>query len=172
MNARCVTVCRAFVASLLLLQARATFTQDCQPNTNPLCAAATNLGTISGDSGTPQFTRTGTTEAYFYANVREDVASTRNLNARVRLHSPPGQDFDLVVRCASCASTVMRTSANSGTGGHYETVDVKRTDNFTDNSFTMVIEIRHRVGTGCAQWTLEVFGNSTPPSGTTPLSCG
>ena len=172
MKIRCVTVCRALVASLLLLQAQATFTQTCQPNTNPLCASATHLGTVSGDSGTPRLARNGTTEAFFSVLVREEASSTRTLNAKVRLYSPPGSDFDLFVRCASCASTVMLASANSNGNGHYETVDVKRTDNFTDNSFTMVIEIRHRAGTGCGQWALEVFGNSAPASGTTPLSCG
>ena len=100
------------------------------------------------------------------------MSSTRNLNAKVRLYSPPGQDFDLVIRCASCASTVQRVSASSGSAGHYEIVDIQRTDNFTNNSFTMLVEIRHRVGTGCAQWNLEVLGNSAPAAGTTPLSCG
>jgi hypothetical protein len=141
--------------------------QDCALNANPACSTAINLGNIAGDSGTPIISRTGVGEVFFMVRIQETSSSSRPLNARVQLQVPPGQDYDLVVRCASCTSTVKWTS-KQGAGGT-EQVAVTRADTFADNSFDVVIEIRYQSGTSCSPWTLTIGGNT--PASQTALSC-
>lgn len=141
--------------------------QTCQLDTNPSCGAAVNLGTFAGDAGTPTVTRTGTGEAFFKVRLREDASSTRDLTASVRLQSPPGIDYDLLVRCASCTSTPQTSNAGAGAA---EEVRVLRRDNFSDNSFDLFVEVRFRVGTSCSPWTLTIATNVAP--GSSPLVCG
>lgn len=141
---------------------------DCLLNTNPTCGSAMNLGTIAGDSASPGITRTGTGEAFFMVRIQEKSSASRALNARIVLQVPAGLDYDLIVRCASCASTVTQT-VRQGMGAA-ETVSVTRVDTFTDNSFTILIEVRYYAGSGCAPWTLTINGNTA--AAPTPLSCG
>ena len=140
---------------------------DCVLNNNPACGG-TNLGNVSGDAASPGITRSGTGEAFFTVYVREtSSAHPRPLNARVTLQVPPGLDYDLIVRCASCASTIAQTS-KQGTGV-MEVVNVTRADTFSDNSFCIVIEVRHYAGTGCSPWQLTINGNTAVTQGA--LSC-
>ncbi len=141
---------------------------DCVLNSNPACAGAINLGTISGDAATPAITRTGTGEAFFKLNVQEtSSAYPRPLNARVLLQMPANTDYDLIVRCASCASTVTQMSKQGM--GTAEVVNVTRADTFADNTFTIVIEVRYYAGTGCGPWQLTINGNATAAQGA--LAC-
>lgn len=142
--------------------------QDCKLNGDPACATAVNLGNIPGDAESPVITRTGVGEAVFMVRVVESSSAyPRALNARLTLQVPPKQDYDLVVRCASCTSTVMRTSKQGP--GSTEQVAVSRADTFADNSFTVLIEIRFQSGTSCGPWTLTIGGNT--PASQTALSC-
>lgn len=122
-------------------------TQDCAVNANPACSAATNLGVISGDTGSSQ----------------------RDLTAKVDLQVPAGMDYDLHVRCHSC-SGITRSSTNDGS--LRETIGVRRQEkafSSTDDSFTIMIEVRHRCGTQCGAWLLTILGNAG--SDTAALVC-
>ena len=142
--------------------------QDCKLNGDPACATAINLGNIPGDAESQAITRSGVGEAFFMVRVVESSSAyPRALNARVTLQVPSGQDYDLVVRCASCTSTVMRTSRQGA--GATEQVALTRADTFADNSFTVLIEIRFQSGTSCSPWTLTIGGNT--PASQTALSC-
>ena len=72
-------------------------------------------------------------------------------------------DYDLIVRCVSCASTVT-LMAKQGIGAT-EVINVTRTDTFADNSFWLVIEVRHYTGIGCGPWQLSINGNTTTAQG-------
>jgi hypothetical protein len=141
--------------------------QDCALNANPACGTAINLGSMAGDSGAPVLSRTGVGEAFFMVRIQEASSSSRPLNARVQLQVPPGQDYDLIVRCTSCTSTVAKTSRH--TVGVTEVVDVTRADTFSDNSFTILVEVRYYKGSSCSPWTLTVSGNTAASQAA--LSC-
>jgi hypothetical protein len=142
--------------------------QDCVLNGNPACATAVNLGAIPGDAESPTITRTGVGEAFFVVRFVESSSGfPRALNGRVTLQVPPRQDYDLVVRCTSCTSTVMRISRQGV--GITEQVTLTRTDTSADNSFTVLIEIRFQSGTSCSPWTLTIGGNT--PASQAALSC-
>lgn len=140
---------------------------DCVLNTNPACSGAINLGNIAGDAASTGIARSGIGEAFFRVNIRENSSSARALNARVTLSVPPDTDYDLIVRCASCTGSVVQTSKNGM--GAAEIVNVTRADNFNDNSFWIVIEVRHYAGTGCGAWQLTINGNTPAAQGA--LSC-
>lgn len=143
--------------------------QDCAVNANPACSAATNLGAIPGDTGSSQLQQSGTGERHFLVRLREDSASQRDLTAKVDLQVPAGMDYDLHVRCNSC-SGITRSSTNDGS--LRETIGVRRQEkafNTTDDSFTILIEIRHRCGTDCGAWLLTILGNAG--SDTAALVC-
>ena len=150
------------------LSALAAEGQQCQLDTNPSCAIASNLGTISGDKAGTQILRSGVGEAFFVVRLREDYMGTRALGALVELAVPSGVDYDLVVRCLSCANSSMKVSATSGSAVT-ERIFVTRPDTMADNGLTIVVEIRYRTGTGCANWNLRVMGN--PDAVTSPLAC-
>jgi hypothetical protein len=142
--------------------------EDCVLNGNPACASAVNLGNIPGDAESPAITRTGVGEAHFMVRVVESSSAyPRALTARVTLQVPPKQDYDLVVRCASCTSTVMRTSKQGP--GSTEQVAVTRADTFADNSFTILIEVRYCKGSSCSPWSLTIGGNTVASQAA--LSC-
>lgn len=135
-------------------------TQDCDVNANPACSSALNLGVISGDTGTPQLQQTGTGERFFLVRLREDSSSQRDLTARIDLAVPAGMDYDLHVRCHSCSGI---TRSSTGDGSLTETIGVRRTEkalSTTDDSFNIIIEVRHRCGTNCAPWSLRIIGNA------------
>jgi hypothetical protein len=157
----------ALVFAMFALSGGATGA-DCVLNTNPACANAINLGTVSGDAATPGISRSGTGEAFFKVYVQEtSSAHPRPLNARVVLQVPDKTDYDLVVRCASCASTV--TQMSKAGVAKAEVIHVTRADTFADNSYWIVIEVRHYAGTGCGNWLLTINGNSPATQGA--LAC-
>ena len=141
--------------------------QDCALNANPACSTAINLGNIAGDSGTPVLSRTGVGEAFFMVRIQETSSSSRPLNARVQLQVPPGQDYDLIVRCTSCTSKTAKMSKSAA--GVTESVDVTRADTFSDNSFTILVEVRYYNGSSCSPWTLTISGNTSASQAA--LSC-
>ena len=161
---------RYLLAAALLLPAPGAFAVDCPLDTNPACASAIDLGTISGDSGTPVITKSGLGEAFYLVHIRESLSSLRTLNARIQLQVPTGADYDLFVRCYSCANAATRGS--TAIGSVVELVNVSRADtSFADQSFVIAIEIRYYSGTSCVAWTLSVSGNTTAAAGTPALAC-
>lgn len=133
--------------------------QECDVNANPACSAAVNLGVISGDTGNAQVQQTGAGERFFLIRLREDSSSQRDLTARIDLAVPAGLDYDLHVRCHSC-SGITRSSMNDGS--LTETIGVRRTEralSTTDDSFTVLVEVRHRCDGNCNPWTLRITGN-------------
>lgn len=168
MKLRLQTAVAPAIAFAMLALAGGARGADCVLNTNPACAGAINLGSISGDAGTPGITRTGTGEAFFKVYIQETSSvHPRPLNARIVLQVPANTDYDLIVRCASCTSTVAQMSKQGVAKA--EAVNVTRADTFADNSFWIVIEIRHYAGTGCGAWQLTINGNSAATQGA--LAC-
>ncbi len=168
MNSRLRMTAACAIALAMLQTAAGAAGTECALNGNPACVSAINLGTISGDADSQGITRVGTGEAFFTVQVQETSGvHPRPLNARVTLQVPPQVDYDLIVRCTSCVSPVAFT-AKQGFGAT-EVIDVTRADTFAENTFAIVIEIRHFAGSGCGQWKLTINGNT--PTAKTPLSC-
>jgi len=167
MNQRTTSAGRAWIVLLALGVVAGARAQDCTLDGNPACGTAINLGTIAGDASGAAITRSGVGEAHFYVRIRETSSGSRALTARVQLASPPGVDYELVLRCASCSGTAIPfTKAGAGAT---ESAAVTRPDTWTDNSFLLFIEVRHYSGASCAPWTLTIYGNTAPVTGA--LSC-
>ena len=127
---------------------------------NPLCASGTQyLGPVSGDTGNQIVSDAGNDEEWDRFTLTEDNASSLYLSATVTLTSPPGADFDLYVYCVSCGGT-LAGSSDSGLEGETDTVLVRRTDEVEDDDADLIIEVRHYSSTVCANWTLQVQGNT------------
>jgi hypothetical protein len=168
MDERTKSTGRVWIVLLALCVVAGARAQDCTLNGNPACGAAINLGVIAGDASSATITRSGVGEAHFYVRIRETSSASRALTARVQLTSPPGVDYELVLRCASCSGTAI-PFAKAGAGAT-ETAAVTRPDSWVDNSFLLFIEVRHYSGSSCEPWSLTIWGNTAPVSGA--LSCG
>lgn len=168
MNQRLMTKGRAWILLLALSVVAGAQAQNCTLNSNPACDTAINLGTVAGDASGVTITRSGTGEAHFYVRVRETSSSSRVLTARIQLSSPAGVDYDLVLRCASCGGTAVPFT--KGGAGATEAAAVTRSDTWADNSFNLLIEVRHYAGSSCEPWTLTIGGNTAPAS--SALTCG
>ena len=89
------------------------------------------------------------------------------LGATISLYSPPGTDFDLYVYCVSCGGNLAGSSSVGGLTGHMDVVNVRADDQFMiDDTFEVIIEVRHYASNLCAYWNLNVDGNTTVPSAT------
>ena len=134
------------------------------------CAAATMLGSISGDTGNQKLTAMGFQSAWFRVRVTEDynnILYGRTLRAAAKLTSPPGVAFDVVVY-VNTGSDVIECAATTGT--KIVTGDVTQAraqwgetggPNGVDDDRWMSIEVRP-LSTACAPgavWQLEVEGN-------------
>lgn len=127
-------------------------------DTNPDCAAAVNLGSVSGDSGNQQITSSGFDERFFLVTIREDSDLNLPVLARIQLDSPPTADFDLFVRCLSC-SGVLAGSSTQGPG-LTDVVDVGRDDGFgVEDTYVVLIEVRFASASPCGFWQLDITGN-------------
>jgi hypothetical protein len=66
----------------------------------------------------------------------------------------------LYVYCDACGGTLAGSSISGGLTGHTDTVGVRANDSFgVDDTFDVVIEVRHFASNMCAYWSLEVSGN-------------
>jgi len=138
-------------------------------NDNPLCTAGfTNLGAISGDTGTGVLTDLWYNEEWDRFILTEDnFQQAVYLSATVQLYSPPGVDFDLYVYCVTCGGTLAGSSANRGLDGHYDLVNVRKDDVFgVDDTLSLVVEVRHFTSNLCARWSLTITGNTVVNSPT------
>jgi len=132
-------------------------------NDDPACASgAFYMGAVSGDTGSGVLTDSWYNEEWQRFRVTEDSGLARYVSATVRLQSPPGVDFDLYVYCASCGGAFAGSSTAGGLSGHVDTVNVRRDDSWAvDDSFDVIVEVRHFASNLCAYWDLTVTGNTT-----------
>lgn len=138
-------------------------------NDNPSCTGAEFLGSFPGDEGSASVIRTGNGEAFFRVQAREENPfSCKDTSVRFELFVPPGQNYDLIVRCESCSGPLV-TSTN-GPGGT-ERIFVFKEESCafgvgdgSDQTFSAIVEVRLIDGDSCAPWTLRTFFNQPPSS--------
>lgn len=133
-------------------------------NGNPVCAsAAIDLGPISGDTGSGVLTHAHSDERWLTFTLSENNDGNVPLGASVTLYSPPGVDFDLYLYCASCPGAApVASSTVTSLAGHEDVVRPRWTDDWItgeDDTYDVVVEVRHKSSSYCAPWTLTVQGN-------------
>lgn len=140
----------------------------CMPvsrDTNPSCSAASDVGGLSGDTdrSPSRIERSGFGEAWFVVTFTEDDARILprvDLHARVSLYSPPGTDFDLVVRCNACTGGVIPWAFGISSND-LKVVDVVAHDDAGRNDwFQLFILVEHRSSTVCDSWDLYINANT------------
>lgn len=137
------------------------------------CAAATSLGSISGDTGSGSKTATGSSGQWLQITVTENdssLFSSKDLRAFFTLTSPPGENFDLFVYEGKTKAdgggiecTTVSGSSTSTTSP--ETVSLTWTDHRpiggADDTRILSIEVRAVTPTcdPSASWSLLIEGN-------------
>jgi hypothetical protein len=128
-------------------------------DTNPACPGPM-LGTVAGDTGAQTLTATGYGEAAYLVRVSEaNGPSDIYLSVGVGLQSPPGVGFEVCAACFDCQSQRRVCNYNGPAG--YSEVRLARSDDSTDRSFLMSIEVIWMEGesTSCGDFDLAVEGN-------------
>ncbi len=134
--------------------------EDFTLDTNPVCLAATAIGSIAGDTGSASLTRVSYAEAWFRFTLSEASIGSVQLSAQLNLFSGVGSDFDLYVYCLSCGGTLAGSSAVHGLAGHTDTVYVRANDETgVDDTIDLLVEVRYFASSRCGNWTLDIFGN-------------
>jgi hypothetical protein len=130
---------------------------------SPLCSAGTFfIGSVSGDLGAETTSDSWYDEEWDLLQIREDSSSSIYLSATISLTSAPGTDFDLYVYCNDCVGNLAGSSTLGGMTGHTDTVYVRSNDDLgPDDTFNVIIEVRHWASTVCANWNLAVTGNTS-----------
>lgn len=124
---------------------------------NPACLAATNLGQLSGDTGSTVLAAGSYNEKWYLFRVTEDdLAASAPLKIRISLAVPVGVDFDLYATCFNCTSGQIAASTNGGLSGHTEEIYLGRNDAAGDTSFFVLVEVRYFTSNRCAFWNLTV----------------
>ena len=136
------------------------------------CSGATDLGTISGDTGAGIKTAQGSGSQWFTVRVTEDDSNIFGLSllAKAELTSPPGTNFDLFVYVAGGASgqecSSVKTSSTSTGSSDSTTAEFGESSggisNGSSDSRTVTVEVRWVSGTcaPAAPWSLTVRGNT------------
>ncbi|MBS2017355.1 MAG: hypothetical protein JST00_31010 [Deltaproteobacteria bacterium] len=134
------------------------------------CAGATDLGTISGDTGAGVKSATGATSQWFKIRLSEDDSDVFGVSMQMRatLISPAGSNFDLHVYRAGGSSGVECSSiTQSATTAGTDVVSMEwgETGTFSngnDDDRWVTVEVRHVSGTCSAsnKWTLTINGNT------------
>jgi len=132
-------------------------------NTNPLClSTVVGLGEVSGDTGNEPLTFSGHDERWLSFTISEDSDFDVYLSAMVSLQSPVGADFDLYLYCASCGGFLGDSSIVSGEMGHTDQVQPRWGDDWgEEDTYDVVIEVRHVSSSRCASWNLTILGNAS-----------
>jgi hypothetical protein len=129
---------------------------------NPVCSTPIFLGSVSGDTSPVQtVTDSWYNEEWDRVTITEDDSSIfgEYLAATVTLTSPPGVDYDLYVYCDACGGGLAGSSINGGLSGHTDSVTVRRNDTLgSDDTFDIIIEVRHFSSNICAYWDIQVDG--------------
>ena len=133
------------------------------------CASATDLGVVSGDSNADTKQKSGSGSTWLKVRVTEDNSSIlgQSLTLQVTLDVPTGSDYDLYAYLnttsdtSPCGTSPAKKSDAGGIGSN-EQLKLDWGDGIvgsgSDDSRTVVIEIRHKGGT-CEQWSLIAAGN-------------
>jgi hypothetical protein len=134
------------------------------------CQTATQLGTVSGDSGNVKLTGTsGHQSAWFRVRVTEDDSDVPGLTLRVaaKLTSPATNDYDVFVYVNSssdaieCTTTTGTTTTNGAINENRAEWGEGAIPNGSDDSRNVSVEVRP-IGTSCSPanpWQLEIEGN-------------
>ena len=133
------------------------------------CQAATDLGSISGDTGSDMVTANGYQSTWVKVRATEDDSglSGRKLTVTAQLTSPANASYGVFVYVNSGNDVIECTtpSGTPSTSGSTETVKVKWGEgsipNGSDDSRTVSIEVRPMSSTCSAAqpWQLVVLGN-------------
>lgn len=133
------------------------------------CVAATDLGSVSGDTGSDTKSAQGHTSQWFTVRVTENDSSLFGASLRLAaaLKSPAGTNYDVylylpssdTLECSAVSAQSTSTSVNDsasvefGEGGGLS--------NGSKDDRTVTVEVRHVSGT-CdpnQKWTLTLTGN-------------
>ena len=131
------------------------------------CAAATDLGSVSGDQGAGVKTAEGSGSQWFKIKLTEDDSSVigRSMRARAELVSPAGTNFDLYTYLGSSGShecsAVSKASTSTGADSTTDEWGEGTISNGSSDDRWVTVEVRWVSGTcsPSAKWTLTVRGN-------------
>lgn len=136
------------------------------------CASATDVGTVSGDSGSASASSKGSGSKFIKVRVTEDNSSVigNELTLQAVLDVPTSADYDLYAYVNTTSDTTpcgsaAAKSAQSGGIGANEQLKLNWGEgtvaNGSDDGRWVVIEVRHKAGPcdSGTQWTLTVTGN-------------
>lgn len=137
------------------------------PNT---CAGGTDLGTISGDTGSGVKTAQGSGSQWLKIRLTEDDSDVFGLSMLVKaeLVSPPGTNFDVHVYVGGSSSAV-ECSSIKASGTSTGTSDTAKAEwgegtlsNGSSDDRNVTVEVRWVSGTcsPTAKWSLTVRGNA------------
>lgn len=137
------------------------------PNT---CPAATDLGSVSGDTGADTKTFQGSGSQWFKVRVTENDSNLFGveLQMRAELQSPAGTNFDLFVYRAggSSGQECSAVTTSSTSTGAFDSASMNwgegTISNGSNDDRTVTVEVRHVSGTCAAasKWTLTVRGDT------------
>lgn len=134
------------------------------------CAGATDLGSVSGDTGNATVTGSGYQSAWYKVRVTEDDSGVFGvpMNMTAQLTSPPGTNYDVyvyvnggsdVVECSNASAS--GTSTGTTDQAHVSWGESGTFSNGNDDSRTVSIEVRPVSGpcSASSTYTLVVFGD-------------
>lgn len=135
------------------------------------CLSATDLGSISGDTGADVKTATGTGSQWFKVRVTEDDSSISPvaLLAKAELVSPPGTNFDVFLYLAGGTSgqecSAVKASSTNASGLDSTTAQWGESgifSNGSDDTRNLSIEVRWISGpcSVASPWTLTIRGDT------------
>lgn len=136
-----------------------------------MCTVAEPLPAVAGDKNADMVTRTGDTNKFFKIHIEEQdsgILDPEDLSYTVSLTSPPGAQYNLIVRESSQAASVPNCNGTPKNGtGAPQSVHASWGDDQgfggEDDSVWLIIEIQHVSGEACGpdnSWTLLVRGNT------------
>lgn len=130
------------------------------------CATPMSLGAYCGDTRCGGFcpslalrqvrSVSGVRSQWFRVSINECSACPAALNARIRLVSPPGVDYDLFTYSA-CGRLVASSRAVAGVT---DEITVTGGGSLGSDSADVIIEVRWFSGASCMPWTLTVEARS------------
>ncbi len=140
-------------------------------NSPNACASASAIGTLSGDTSSPDVTSSGTTSKWLTLIATENDSSplATPMKLSVTLTSPGTENFDLYVYLGGSPGAVecstIKQSSTNGTG-QTDTVSIQWGEsgtfaNNSDDTRTITIEVR-AASTPCdstATWSLTAHGH-------------
>lgn len=144
---------------------------ECDFTAPELCAQAEPLPAVAGDKDADMVTRTGDTSKFFKVHIEEQdsgILDPEDLSYTVSLTSPPGAQYNLIVRESSQAASAPNCNGTAKNGtGTPQSVHASWGDDQgfggEDDSVWLIIEVQHVSGEACGpdnSWTLLVRGNT------------